>query len=67
MRTTRKKTGGSWVTIRRIRAQAIIVLIVVPTIETLLAAIWMAVKMMVPFWLLNIIRHLIWRVPKKGP
>ena len=44
-----EKTGGSWVTIRRIRAQAIIALIVVPTIETLLATIWMAVKIMVPF------------------
>ena len=28
---------------------------------------WVVVKIMVPFWVLNIIRHLIFRVPKKGP
>ena len=30
-------------------------------------AIWVVVKIMVPFWVLNIIQHLIFRVPKKGP
>ena len=29
--------------------------------------IWVLVKTMVPFWILIIIRHLILRVPKKGP
>ena len=29
--------------------------------------IWVVVKIMVPFWIPNIIRHLIFRVPKKGP
>ena len=28
---------------------------------------WVVVKIMVPFGVLNIIRHLIFRVPKKGP
>ena len=28
---------------------------------------WVVVKIMVPFWALIIIRHLIFRVPKKGP
>ena len=28
---------------------------------------WVVVKIMVPFWVLNIIRHLVFRVPKKGP
>ena len=29
--------------------------------------IWVIVKVMVPFWVLNIVRHLIlFRVPKKG-
>ena len=28
---------------------------------------WVVVKMMVPFWIPIIIRHLILRVPKKGP
>ena len=27
---------------------------------------WVVVKIRVPFWVLNIIRHLIFRVPKKG-
>ena len=27
---------------------------------------WVAVKIMVPFWVLIIIRHLIFRVPQKG-
>ena len=30
-------------------------------------AIWVVVKIMVPFWIPIIIRHLIFRVPKKGP
>ena len=30
-------------------------------------AIWVVVKIMVPFWVLNRIRHLLFRVPKKGP
>ena len=29
--------------------------------------IWVVVKIMVPFWIPIIIRHLIFRVPKKGP
>ena len=29
--------------------------------------IWVVVKIMVPFWVLIIIRHLLFRVPKKGP
>ena len=29
--------------------------------------IWVVVKIMVPFWVPIIIRHLIFRVPKKGP
>ena len=29
--------------------------------------IWVVVKIMVPFWIPSIIRHLIFRVPKKGP
>ena len=29
--------------------------------------IWVVVKNMVPFWIPIIIRHLIFRVPKKGP
>ena len=29
--------------------------------------IWVVVKIMVPLWVLIIIRHLIFRVPKKGP
>ena len=33
----------------------------------LLVSTWVVVKIMVPFWvLINIIRHLIFRVPKKG-
>ena len=28
---------------------------------------WVVVKIMVTFWVPNIIRHLIFRVPKKGP
>ena len=35
--------------------------------KTLLLAIWVVVKIMVPFWILIIIRHLIFRVPKKRP
>ena len=30
-------------------------------------AIWVVVKIMVPFWVPIIIRPLIFRVPKKGP
>ena len=29
--------------------------------------IWAVVKLMVPFWILIIIRHLVLRVPQKGP
>ena len=29
--------------------------------------IWVVVKNRVPFWVPNIVRHLIFRVPKKGP
>ena len=28
---------------------------------------WVVVKIQVPFWVLYIIRHLMFRVPKKGP
>ena len=28
---------------------------------------WVVVKIMLPFWVLNIIRHLIFKVPEKGP
>ena len=28
---------------------------------------WVVVKIMVPFWVLIIIRHLLFRVPEKGP
>ena len=28
---------------------------------------WVVVKIMVPFWVPIVIRHLIFRVPKKGP
>ena len=34
---------------------------------TLGMCIWVVVKIMVPFWVPNIIRHLIFRVPEKGP
>ena len=34
---------------------------------TLGACIWVVVKIMVPLWIPIIIRHLIFRVPKKGP
>ena len=30
------------------------------------AYMWVVVKIMVPFWIPIIIRHLIFRVPKKG-
>ena len=30
-------------------------------------SIWVVVKIMVPFWVPNIIRHLLFRVPKNGP
>ena len=30
-------------------------------------SIWVVVKIMVPFWVPIIIRHLIFRVPRKGP
>ena len=33
----------------------------------LLGRIWVVVKIMVPFWAPKIIRHLIFRVSKKGP
>ena len=28
---------------------------------------WVVVKIMVPFWVPNVVRHLLFRVPKKGP
>ena len=31
------------------------------------AYIWVVLKIMVPFWVPNIMRHLLFRVPKKGP
>ena len=30
-------------------------------------SIWVVVKIMVPFWVPILVRHLISRVPKKGP
>ena len=33
----------------------------------IVVCIWVVVKIRVPVWALNIIRHLIFRVPKKGP
>ena len=30
-------------------------------------SIWVVVKIMVPFWVPIIIRHLLFRVPRKGP
>ena len=32
-----------------------------------LISMWVVVKIMVPFWVPIIIRHLLFRVPKKGP
>ena len=32
-----------------------------------LGLIWVVVNIMVPFWVPNIVRHLLFRVPKKGP
>ena len=34
---------------------------------SLLGLIWVFVKVMVPFWIPSIIRHLIFRVATKGP
>ena len=31
------------------------------------ASTWAVVKIMVPSWVPNIVRHLLFRVPKKGP
>ena len=28
---------------------------------------WVVVKIVLPFWVPNIVRHLLFRVPKKGP
>ena len=28
---------------------------------------WVVVKIMVPFWVLSILRHLVFRGPKRGP
>ena len=28
---------------------------------------WVVVKIRVPFWVLTIVRHLVFRVPKQGP
>ena len=36
-------------------------------LQVLIVNTWVVVKIMVPFWVLIIIRHLIFRVPKKGP
>ena len=35
--------------------------------ECVNAYTWVVVKIMVPFWVPNIVRHLIFGVPKKGP
>ena len=34
--------------------------------ESITVPTWVVVKIMVPFWVPNIVRHLIFRVPKKG-
>ena len=53
--------GSSWVVLSRIvRPQ-------IEMITTVILLIRVVVKIMVPFWVLNIIRHLIFRVPQKGP
>ena len=44
-----------------------------PELETLdpipprLGFMWVVIKIVVPLWIPTIIRHLIFRVPKKGP
>ena len=38
-----------------------------PCIILITSTIWMVVKIMVPFRVLSIIRHLVFRGPKKGP
>ena len=38
-----------------------------PRRVALTSYIWVVVKIMVPFWVPIIIRHLLFRVPKKGP
>ena len=34
--------------------------------DQFLGSTWVVVKIMVPFWVPNIVRHLLFRVPKKG-
>ena len=36
-------------------------------VKVCIGHIWVVVKIMVPFWVPIIIRHLLFRVPKKGP
>ena len=50
-----------------LRARASFALASFLTRSRLPGSIWMVVKIMVPFWIPIIIRHLIFRVPKKGP
>ena len=35
--------------------------------STVFNGMWVVVRIMVPFWIPIIVRHLIFRVPKKGP
>ena len=37
-----------------------------PEAEGAPGSMWVVVKIMVPFWVPTIIRHLLFRVPKKG-
>ena len=37
------------------------------TLHALPKFIWVVVKLRVPFWLIIVIRHLLFRVPEKGP
>ena len=37
------------------------------TIRIYVGVIWVVVKIMAPFWIPIIVRHLIFRVPNKGP
>ena len=39
----------------------------IPLKEAYIDLIGVVVKIMVPFWVPNIVRHLIFRVPQKGP
>ena len=42
-------------------------LMVAPTRVPFRICMWVVVQIMVPFWVLSIIRHLLFRGPKRGP